>query len=241
MTKKKQKKITFSSFFEIAKQKTFDFSKENWWVYIIFLITLGIVFYTETGKLLEIILTFCFVFLANLSMMIMQDYYTLGKNRLGSIFQSMGFLFFTGVSLYGWLINGEAQYLIFQICYFLAAAKTILNFNTKINVKHIDEIFLGVVNVVVLFLFWKYFYTSPYQIFQVLWFAFVTTGLVSLRHYIEYYFNLIGVFLITFGSGFGIFVSYLEKDVPGIIIAWFLMTATVLIFYLKLLPKYIKK
>lgn len=80
-----------------------------------------------------------------------------------------------------------------------------------------------------------------YSILQGLGFSAVTIWLVSTSDKIRYYMSLLWVIWITSGSLIGVINSYWTGSIDGIALGYFILTLTVFVFYIKLLPSYLKK
>lgn len=229
-------------FFKLLFSKILDFSKQNWWVYLILWACLVLVYKTGSWNLLEIVSLFLIVFLWNLFIMIMQDYYTSWNNKSWAINQIISVTIFTLVSVYSYFSKGQYQYLIWQDMYILAAINTFAIFVFKKDLKKIfNEYSFLVINSILLFVFVMYIPHQNSSILQAIWFSLITSGLVSIRDGVRYWLNVLGIAFLTIGSMFGSINSYVSWSLNWIDLAYFLLTWTVFIFYLKLLPSYLKK
>ena len=84
-------------------QELKNFSKGNWWIYLLLAIALTIVYITWKGNLIEIIILFLANFLWNLFIMVMQANYTAKNNKVWAIYHASATLVFTLISIY-WLV-----------------------------------------------------------------------------------------------------------------------------------------
>ena len=73
------------------------FFKQNWWVLVLFLVSLISIWLTGAGSVLEVMLIFSLHFLADICIMIMADYLKQGDDDKALFFQSISFLIFTGI------------------------------------------------------------------------------------------------------------------------------------------------
>ncbi|MFA5917331.1 MAG: hypothetical protein WC850_03815 [Candidatus Gracilibacteria bacterium] len=218
-----------------------NFSKNNWWVYIILIICLGVVYKTGKGDLVEIIILFLANFLGNLFIMIMQDFYTDGKNKKGAINQLISVSIFTTLSIYGLFSKGQFQYIIWELMYILATLKTFSFFIFEKDLKILNENTFLVINFLLFLVFVNYIPHDNFHILQAFGFSLITSGLVSVKDKARYWLNLFGIAALTSGSLWGVMVSYINSELDGIALGYFLLTGTVFIFYLKILPNYFKK
>lgn len=226
---------------DVFIQEIKSFSKENWWVYAILAVCLTIVYKTWNWNLLEIFILFLANFLWNLFIMIMQDFYTDWKNKKWAINQLMSVTIFTTLSIYWLIINWQFQYLIWQGMYILAAMKTLAFFVFEKDLRLLNENTFLVINFLLFLVFINYIPHENYAILQALWFSLITSWLVSIKDKIRYWLNLFWIFALTSWSLWGVIISYINKDLDWMALGFFLLTWTVLVFYIKLLPNYINK
>lgn len=233
-------------------QEVKKFSKDNWWVYLLLIFSLIIVWISWKGNLVEILILFVANFFANLSIMVMQSHYTAKNNKTWSFYQLLSVTIFTTIAIYWLLVLNQSQYIIWQICYILAALKTFSFYNFWKNFKYINAFSLWVLNIILLSifiwfsetnisLFWLdiYFTASIWAVIMWLGFSFVTTWLVSISHNLEYWFNLIWISLIVYWSGLLIFTWFNNWNINWIELGYFILTSTVLVYYLKIIKKYL--
>ncbi|MDD3145257.1 MAG: hypothetical protein PHV23_04065 [Candidatus Gracilibacteria bacterium] len=230
-----------------------NFSKGNWWIYVLLIIALIIVYITGKGNLLEIIILFLANFLGNLFIMVMQANYTAKNNKIGAIYQISSVTVFTILSVYSAIKLDQSQYIIWQLCYILAALKAFSFYNFGKEIKFLNSGSLGVLNAILISIFIFFagkqinlglfnlnFNVELGSILMALGFSFVTSGLVSINDKLRYWLNIIGVIGIVAGSGLLLVLSYINGNIDGISLGYFILTSTVLVYYTKLLPKYLK-
>ena len=93
------------------------FSRENWWIYAIFILALAIVFLTEKGQMWEVVLIFFLNMLGNLYVLLMQDSYKDSHFKRGAIFLMIGNILYGTIAIYSAVFNAEYQYLLWQIAF----------------------------------------------------------------------------------------------------------------------------
>lgn len=229
-------------FLKLFFWKVIDFSRQNWWIYLILAFCLLLVYLTWNWSLVEIVILFLVIFLWNLFIMIMQDYYTSWNNKSWAINQIISVTIFTLVSLYSYFYKWQYQYLIWQDMYILAAVNTLAFFVFRKDLKRVfNEYSFLVVNLVLLILFIKFVPNENSSIIQAIWFSLITSWLVSYKDKIRYWLNVFGIALLTFWSLLWSVSSYLAWSLNWVDLWYFLLTWTVFIFYIKLLPNYFKK
>lgn len=218
-----------------------NFSKNNWWVYIILIICLWVVYKTGKWDLTEIIILFIANFFWNLFIMIMQDFYTAWKNKKGAINQLVSVTIFTTLAIYWLFSKGQFQYIIWQLMYILAALKTFWFFIFEKDLKLLNENSFLAINFLLFLVFVSFIPHDNFHILQALGFSLITSWLVSVKDKIRYWLNLFWIAALTFWSLWWVVVSYLTLELDWIALWFFLLTWTVFVFYIKILPNYLKK
>lgn len=230
-----------------------NFSKWNWWVYALLIIALIIVYITGKWNMLEIIILFLANFLWNLFIMVMQANYSSNNNKIWALYHVGSVTVFTILSLYSAIKLGQSQYIIWQICYILAALKAFSFYNFWKEIKFLNAWSLWILNLLLIFIFiyfaWKQinlwlfnlnFNVELWTILMALWFSFVTSWLVSINDKLRYWLNIIWVIWIVAWSWILLVLSYMNWKIDWISLWYFILTSTVLVYYTKLLPKYLK-
>ncbi|MDD3793238.1 MAG: hypothetical protein PHI37_00295 [Candidatus Gracilibacteria bacterium] len=230
-----------------------NFSRSNWWIYLLLAIALIIVYITGKGNMLEIIILFLANFLGNLFIMVMQANYTSKNNKIGAIYHISSVSVFTILSFYSAIKLEQSQYIIWQICYILAALKAFTYYNYGKEIRFLNAGSVGLFNLFLIFIFIFFagkqidlglfslnFNVELGTILMALGFSFVTSGLVSINDKLRYWLNIIGVLGIVAGSGILLVLSFINGNIDGISLGYFILTSTVLVYYIKLLPKYLK-
>lgn len=228
-------------FLNLFFSKIVDFSKKNWWIYLILAICLVIVYITWNWSLIEIIIMFLANFLWNLFIMIMQDYYSSWNNKYWAINQILWVAIFTSISIYWYIFKSQSQYLLWQIMYILAALNTVSFFVLKKDLKILNEYTFIPINIILLLIFINYIPHENFHILQAIWFSFITTWLVSVKDIVRYWLNIIWIWVLTLWSLLWVVISYNLWNLDWIALWYFLLTWTVFIFYIKLLPSYLLK
>jgi len=234
-------------------QELKNFSKGNWWIYLLLAIALTIVYITWKGNLIEIIILFLANFLWNLFIMVMQANYTAKNNKVWAIYHASATLVFTLISIYWLVVLNQSQYIIWQLTYILAAAKAFTFYNYWKDIKFINSYTVGLINMGLLAFFVYFagksidvmglfnfnFNVELFTILMALGFSFVTTGLVSTNDTIRYWFSFAWVLWIVSGSGLWLILWYVWWNIDGLSLGYLILTLTVFVFYSKLLKKYL--
>jgi len=93
-------------FFEAKK-----FSLTNWWIYIIFLICLGIIYITESGDIIEITTIFTLHFSADICVM-MAEYLALQEFKKATLAKIGSSIIFALLGIYSLIYDGNPIYMI---------------------------------------------------------------------------------------------------------------------------------
>ena len=216
------------------------FSKENWWIYIIFTICLITIWYTEKWSILEVVLVFCAHFLWDLFMMMMWEYYSKKKFKEWAISQALWNVVFLLIWIYAILKSSEWQYFLPTFAFIMWAVKTYF-----LQVKSKDIKFLNIYSVLIvnlaIFLIYIYFglFNSYYSYIQFLGFTIWSSWLILQDSKNRYTYYVLGTFLIALGSFIWIYINFFKWIVLWTNISYFLLPLTVVIFYLKNLKKYL--
>ncbi len=219
------------------------FSRENWWVFVVLLISIAFIFFTDSGDIVEILMVFFVYFCAELCMMLMISYMHSHDYKTASIFQLLWNTIFTFLFLYHYLQNG-------QMHYFLGSGVFILGTIKNFCLYH-KSVYLSFINSYTIFLLWLIsfgwyysFHTSGLNTQVVM----QSIGLITFSTYLvmqdtrereKYFVGLWGLIFLVFWSLFGVYYEYLSWEIFGITLAFVLMPLTVLIIYIKSIHKYI--
>ena len=218
------------------------FSRENWWVYILFFWAMWIVWYTWNWNLTEIILLFIANFFANICIMAMQDSFSEKKPKIWTSYQVLWTAIFLVLGVYWLIYLKQSQYILWQVAYILSAIKTYFYFNKNIDLKIINAKLLILINIIFLILFYIYFANNSISLLiQAIWFWFSSTWFVILDDKKRYFTILIWTWLIIIGSLFITYNSFNAGNLDWIALWYFILSGTVWIYFLKLLKKYISK
>lgn len=221
----------------------YKFSRENWWVFLVLLISLAFIFFTDSGSILEILLIFIVYFCAELCMMVMISYMHDYDYKTASVFQLLWNVIFTLLFLYHYLQNGQMHYFLGSGVFILGAIKNVLAHH-----KSIDFSFINAYTILLLWLIsfgWYYFFhmseLNTQVVTQSAGLIVFSTYLVMQDKYekIKYFFGLWGLVFIVLWSLFGVYYEYLSWEIYGVTLAFVLMPLTVLVVYVKSIYKYI--
>jgi len=217
----------------IKELKTF--SKQNWWIYIIFIICLFVIYITNSGSLIEVSLVFAFHFLWDIFVMMMWDYYVKWEDKNALKSQIGSFAIFWIIWIYAWLSAWKWSYLIPQLLFFWPIIKWF-----KKEIKWININFMIFIWILVLIFYYSLLLiTSYWVLIQILWFIIFPVSLILENEKIRYFWNLLWISFIFLGSASLLYNWFIEKNVIWTDLSYTLLPFTVLIFFIKNLKKYL--
>jgi hypothetical protein len=215
------------------------FSKNNWWIYIIFFICLGLIYKTESWNIFEITLVFLCHFTWDLFVMMMVHFFGIKDNKKWLIFQVGNFAIFFFIWLYAWLTSWKWVYMVSNLSFILWSIKGYFTLFRGKNLDFINWYFLILVNILVFFINYELWLLNHLStIVQVFWFAFFSTGLILVNQKIKYLTSAFWVFLIAFWSFISVYFSFLVSDIKWVDISYALLPLTVFVFYVKNYKKF---
>ncbi len=212
-----------------------QFSKQNWWIYILFIISLFIIYKTNSWSLLEVSLVFMFHFFWDLCVMMMWDFYSKNQEKKALYAQIWSFIIFWLIWIYAWLTSEKWSYLVPQLLFFWPIIKW---FNP--NLKWLNTIFISSIWIIVLILYYYLWLITNFStLVQILWFIIFPISLIIKNNKLKYFWNLIWIFLIFTGSSSMLYIWFLDWNIIWTDLSYTLLPFTVFVYYLKLIKKYI--
>jgi len=216
------------------------FSRENWWIYIIFIICLLVIWYTEKWNIIEVVLVFFFHFLGDLFMMMMWDYYGKKQFKKWAISQALWNIIFLIIWIYAIYKSNEWQYFLPTFAFIMWAVKTYFLQVREKDIRILNIYSVIILNSIIFFIYIYYWlFETYYSIIQFFGFTIWALWLIiqcSKKRYIYY---VLGTFLITLGSFIWIYYNFVEWYILWTSISYFLLPLTVVVFYLKNFKKYL--
>ncbi len=216
------------------------FSKTNWWVYIIFILCLFLIWYTNKGNIYEVVLVFMFHFLWDLFIMMMGSYHARWDLKKSAFSQLWSYITFGVIWLYAWLTSWKWTYFIPQISFLLPNLRWFLK---DIKGKTVNFLNWKLSLIVWIFVFLLYYALgliwSLWEFIQILWFVIFPLSLMIDTKKVRYFLSLIGLFFITFGSGYEFTISFISWNVTWVDISYTLLPLTVFVFFLKDIKKFV--
>jgi len=212
-----------------------QFSKQNWWIYILFIISLFIIYKTNSWSLIEVALVFIFHFFWDIFVMMMWDFYSKKQEKKALYAQIWSFIIFWLIWIYAWITSNKWSYLVPQILFFWPIIKWF-----KPDIKWLNSFFMLWIWIFVLILYYYlWLIHSIIILIQILWFIIFPISLIIKNSKKRYFWSLLWILLIFLGSASMLYSWFLEWKVIWTDLSYTLLPFTVFIYYLKLIKKYI--
>lgn len=217
-----------------------SFSKNNWWIYIIFILCIAIIGYTNTGNIFEITIVFFLHFLWDLFVMMMVYYFSTNELKKWLFFQCLQFLVFWLVGIYAGITSGKWHYLISHLWFLLPPIKGyFLLFKNKL-LSFLNWKFSIGINIFVIFLDYHFgLFSHIPQIIQILWFSIFSIWLILESEKYKFFTSMLWIGFITLGSCIIVWESFHIGTIKGVDVSYALLPLTVFVFYLKNIKKYL--
>jgi hypothetical protein len=211
------------------------FSKQNWWIYILFIFSLFIIYKTNSWNLFEVALVFIFHFFWDICVMMMWDFYSKKQEKKALYAQIWSFIIFWLIWIYAWISSWKWSYLVPQILFFWPIIKWF-----KPNFKWLNSFFMLWVWIFVLIMYYYLWLIHSLTVFiQILWFIIFPISLIIKNNKTKYFWSLLWIFLIFLGSSSMLYSWFIEWKVIWTDLSYTLLPFTVFIYYIKLIKKYI--
>lgn len=216
------------------------FSKNSWGVYAVFFICLFIIWYTERWSIFEVSLIFIAHFLWDLLMMMMWAYYAEKKYKEWAITQALWNFVFLFIWFYAILKSAEWQYFLPTFAFIMWAIKTyFLQVKSK-NISFLNGYTVLFLNTIVFFIYLHFnLFWSLYSYIQFLGFTVWAIGLIIQNPKERYIYYVWWTSLIAIWSFMWIYANYIDWNILGTSVSYFLLPFTVVIYYLKNIKKHL--
>ena len=218
-----------------------QFSRENWWIYLLLALALFVVSYTWKWNIYEVFFVFLFNLLGALCNMLMMSSYKDKKFIEGSIFIVTANTLYTFLSLYAWIYSGELQYIFWQASFLLTWIKAFMYYSYGKNIKLINFYSILILNIFVLWALIFYVKISGEAIIQSLWIAGITLGLALTNDIKRYFYILAWNTLVVLWTFLILVQDYLGWEILGITVAYALLWLSICSYNYRILPEYIRR
>ena len=218
-----------------------NFSKSNWWVYIIYCLLLTAILFIEKDKLASVFFITTLHFVADMFIMMMFSAYGRGKNRQGTYYQVISMLVFMSLKIYTGVIDHAWHYLAADPVYILAAIK-----NYRVDVKKSDLAFVNYKSMTVfsllifsILLYFKFhsdvnLLNSASQWVQTVGiFSFAIALSVTGNERLRSRIAIAALIAMVGGSAWETANTFASGHIIGLALSYFLLPLTVLVFYIK--------
>lgn len=217
-----------------------SFSKNNWWVYIVYLIMLFILGSTQTADIKVVIMTTSLHFVADIFIMMMFSAYSAKQFNDGAYFQIISMLILLSVKIFTGYFSQEWHYLAADPIYALAALKNWSLDVKRIDIKSVNLTTMSALSFLILFgiivPLGIVSFKNPAQLVQtsgifLFAIALATTGNERLR----YALSILALSAMVVGSAWDV-LNNLQHHAPnktGLALSYTLLPFTVLVFYFK--------
>lgn len=217
-----------------------NFSRDNWWLYIIFFICISLIWYTNTGNIFEISVVFFLHFLWDIFMMMMGEYYANWEKRKGSISQILSVIVFTFIGIYAFIFNGKINYLMSQVMFWFTSIKVYFEDMKWVSYKILNYKTSLIIWCLMMWMYWYFNLVHTFaQVLQIIGFIAFSTALILNNEKHKYFWSLMAIFIIMTSSGIETYSSFLQANIKGIDISFTLLPLTVFVFYMKNIKKYL--
>lgn len=224
----------------ILWQEIKNFSRENWWVYLIFFICIWFIYKTGTGNVLEISIVFFFHFMGDIFMMMMGEYYKLWDKRKWSISQGLSVIMFTIIGIYAYFYNGKINYLVSQIMFGFSSIKVYIEDVLWKKIAFFSQTTSLILGLITFWIYWYFDIVHTWNAWmQIVWFFSFANALILTNEKHRYFWSLFSISIIALSSWVETYLSYLAGNIKWIDISFTLLPLTVFVFYFKNITSYL--
>lgn len=211
-----------------------SFSRANLWIYLVFLLWIAVIEFSDKGNIFAISIIFISHCAADIAMMMMGDLDGRGKHRDARIAQGVSFLIFTAIGIAAIITNGEWQYMLPQILYGMSAVYAYQRDRSKIDITSLRWLVFTCATLLIIVCMWYYrTFDSIASFLQAVGFLMMPVVLLF-ENTKERIFGLITTLgFIIIGSFLACIQSWILGDISGYQISYFLLPLTVFVFFLR--------
>lgn len=228
--------MTYLSYFF---KEFYNYLIKEYYIILLFFVSLIVIIATEKGSLPEVSTLFLGTVTWNILLSMMNSFYSEWNMSTWSIFQGLSTSIFILIALYWFIFNWEWQFLFAQLAFVLSAIKRIWLDTFWKNFSFINTKFIVLINFISIILFIYYWDNITISsLIQIVALSFSSTGLSIPDPKKNYFFVLIWTCLFIVWAVYSMTKMYFEWSIPGILIAYFLASTSLLISYLKVFKKF---
>lgn len=153
--------------FNLFLKELNKFSRENWWVYIVFLICIIFIYSTDSWNILEVLFITTIHFSWDILMMMMWDYYSRKENKKWSMCQIWTIFIFTFIWAYAWIVNQKWQFLSPQISFIYVWLKALFKDVFQKDFKYIfNKYVFAFITLITIFIYVYFWTVTNYSVFS---------------------------------------------------------------------------
>lgn len=211
-----------------------SFSRANLWIYLVFLLWIAVIGFSDKGNIFAISIIFISHCAADIAMMMMGDLDGRGKHRDARIAQIASLIIFTAIGIAAIITKGEWQYMLPQILYGISAMYAFQRDRSKVAITTLRWMIFLYTTILIIGCMWYYrTFDSIASFLQAVGFLMMPVVLLF-ENTKERIFGLITTLgFIIIGSFLACIQSWILGDISGYQISYFLLPLTVFVFFLR--------
>jgi len=223
------------------------FTKQNYWVYPLYITLLLITFFSESGDILEVSIISTLHFISDMFIMMMISSYLAEKHAQGTVFQITAFLIFFSIKLYTAKFYNDWHYLLTDPIYFLVAVKSWFKDVKKTDIKWINPLVLTSLSLLIVLFTMNYegenksiwFHPKGKAIQSIGIFLFAISLSITKNLFWKTWVGIVSLGLMSIGSAFMFYFAVYRpgQSINGLEISYFLLPLTVMFYYIAKRPK----
>jgi hypothetical protein len=228
-----------------------NFSRDNWIIYVIYLLMLATILYDDANKssILEVVAITSIHFIADIFIMMMFSAYTRKELKQGTFFQIISMLLFLSVKLYTGMIGGGWHYLAADPIYILAAIKNYWKDVKKADLKAVNPILIIMLSLLIIGAVLiplgisseGRIFSSSAQIVQTIGiFLFAVALSITNNEKHRYIVSIVALSLMVVGSAWETVNTFILGKISALALSYTLLPLTVLVYYVKNWPNIMK-
>jgi hypothetical protein len=218
------------------------FSRDNWWVFIIYAVLMMLIVFLEEERSLGVFVITSIHFIADIFIMMMISAYSEKRFREGTYFQIISLVLFMSLKIYTGLNSGGWHYLAADPIYILAAIKNYSKDVYGYNIRAINYKSMTVLSLLTIgFVFFFVRYGLNIQIWSSVAQAIQTAGIflfaialsITGQERLRYKVSVVALFAMVVGSAWETYNTMMQHAVVGLALSYTLLPLTVFAFYIR--------
>ena len=211
-----------------------SFSRANLWIYLVFLLWITVIGFSDKGNIFAISIIFISHCAADIAMMMMGDLDGRGKHRDARIAQAVSVVIFTTIGVAAIITDGEWQYMLPQILYGMSAVYAYQRDRSKVVITKLRWSIFLCTTILIIGCMWHYqTFASITSFLQAVGFLVMPTVLLFENTKERIFGLIVTTGCIILGSFLASIQSWMLGDISGYQISYFLLPLTVFVFFLR--------